>query len=176
MVVTPEKRSVLSNSYTRGITLKSPIPKTSGYTLIPIPLNGQYFTPTEAMTWLELPVRDTTLHGKLKTMIRLKYVPIGKSRLYTLYKQYLLNGLCSKEWHISGRRPILSVTEINKSVEEHQRSTGRTITGTDLGSLLIKSRREDAYMHGIDESQVQHIHPVTVRNYRMLTAVNENKK
>ena len=176
MIVTPEKRRPYCNSINRGITLKSPIPKTSGYSLIPIPHNGQIFTPREAMTWLELPVRDTTLHGKIKTMIRLKYVPIGKSRLYTMYKQYLLNGLCSNEWHIAGRLPIVTVTAINKSVEEYQRSTGRSITGKDLGSLLTKSRRAEAYMNGIDESQVQPVHYCTIRNYRMLTAVNSNKK
>ena len=64
---------------------------------------------------------------------------------------------------------------MNDSVQLHQQSTGRAITGADIGTLLIKSRRDDAVIHGIHASQVQHIHPVTVHNYRMLSAVNKNK-
>ena len=69
---------------------------------------------------------------------------------------------------------MLTVTELN-DVEVHQQSIGRAITGTDIGILLIKSRRDDAVIHGIHASQVQHIHHVTVRSYRMLSAVNKNK-
>lgn len=78
--------------------------------LIALPINGQYYTPIEAMKWLELPIHNTTLHGKIMTMIRLKYVPLGKSRLYTMYKQYLVDRICAKEWSIAGRLPIMAVT------------------------------------------------------------------
>ena len=42
--------------------------------------------------------------------------------------------------------------------------------------MLTKSRRAEAYMNGIGESQVQPVPYCTIRNYRMLTAVNSNKK
>lgn len=95
--------------------------------------------------------------------------------MYTMYKQYILTDLCTKQLHIKGRRPIFIVAELHDSVEVHQQSTGRAITVTDIGYLLIKSRRDDVMTHGIYISQVQPIHPLTVRNYRMLTAINNNK-
>ena len=104
------------------------------------------------MKWLELPVRNTKLHGKITTMIRLKYAPIGKSRLYTMYKQYLVDGICAKEWHIAGRLPLMTVTDINRSVEEHHQSTGRAVTGSDIESILLQARKDDAELYGIDQS------------------------
>ena len=84
IVITPEKRSVPCKSNSRTTKLQHKKYTTSGYMLIPLLINGRYFTPIEAMKWLELPVRNTKLHGKIMTMIRLKYVSLGKSRLYTM--------------------------------------------------------------------------------------------
>ena len=104
ILITPEKRSV---PY-RGK------PNANGYKYVPtIPINSIFYTPVEAMQWLVLPVSKITISGKIAAMIRLKYVPIGRSRLYTMYKHFVLTGLCSKEWHLKERRPILTVTELN---------------------------------------------------------------
>ena len=173
ILITPERRSEplrkkLSFIHTKKST-------TSGYKLIPIPLNGHYFTPIEAMNWLVKPVRDTTINEKIKTMMRLKYVPIEKSRLYTMYKEFLLSGNCSKQWHIKGRKPIPTVAALNDCVKVHQASNGRAVTGTDIQSILHKSRRDKAMTQGVDVSQLQPIHRCTIRNYKMLTAVNKMK-
>ena len=52
--------------------------------------------------------------------------------MYTMYKHFLLTGLCSKQWHIKGRRPIINVVELNDCVEVHHQSTGRAVAATDI--------------------------------------------
>ena len=64
---------------------------------------------------------------------------------------------------------------MNQCVEIHHESTGRAVTGKDISALLIESRRLDANTHGVDATQLQPIHHSTIRNYRMLSAVNKNK-
>ena len=175
ILITPEKRSVpLRNKPKYNHTIK-PSGTTSCYKLIPLPINGHRFTPIEAMNWLVKVVRDTTINGKIKTMIRLKYVPIGKSRLYTMYKEFLQSDICPDEWHIQGRKPIITMQALNDCIEVHHQSNGRAVTGTDIHHILIQSRTNEAIPQGAAVSQLQPIHRNTIRNYRMLTAVNKNK-
>lgn len=148
-MITPEKRSVTCKSKTRSRSMNNTTTIISGYKFNPIPLNGQFFTPIDAMNWLVLPVCKTTINGKIKSMIRLKYVPIGESRLYTMYKHFLQTGLCSKVWHLKGRRPMLTVADC---FDVHHQSTGRAVTGSDINTILIKSRRDAAMTHGVDPS------------------------
>ena len=116
VLITPEKRKVPYRIKPNTNQSNQTTSTTSGNKLIPIPLNGHHFTPIEAMNWLEKPVRDTTINGKIMTMMRLIYVPIGKSRLYTMYNEFLQSGICSKEWHITGRKPIITMVALNDRI------------------------------------------------------------
>ena len=71
-----------------------------------------------------------------------------------MYKRFMQTGLCSKEWHLKGRRPIITVKELNQCVEIHHESTGHAVTGKDISDLHNKSRSLDAKTHGIDATQL----------------------
>ena len=73
---------------------------------------------------------------KIKAMVKENYVPIAKSRLYTMYKSYCLTGEAPKEWHTKGRPPIVSVKDLNVQVDAHHESLGQSATAKNINQFL----------------------------------------
>ena len=73
-------------------------------------------------------------------MVQRKYVPISRSTVYTIFKKFKLTGYCPGEWHLEGRKPVMTVTSFNLKIEDHFKSSDCTITTPDISKWLKDAR------------------------------------
>ena len=50
-------------------------------------------------------------------MIENDYIPLKKTVIYKLLSEYKSSGKVYEEWHISGRRPIITITKLDQSID-----------------------------------------------------------
>ena len=77
------------------------------------------------------------------------------------------------EWHLKDRLLILSIQQLNSSIDAHFKSTGRSLTNQDLNQLLNKvnkKRTGNATIPLLLNAVLS-----TIYNHRTLSDVNINR-
>ena len=62
--------------------------------------------------------------------------------------KYKLTGYCPVEWHISGRKPVMTITSFDSKIEKHLQSTGRAVTHQDIRKWFTDARTTTAKKTG----------------------------
>ena len=62
------------------------------------PLHIEFYTPTEAITYLSKSVKGMWNNEKITNMIKMKYVPIGKSSMYNVWMTFKETTFTPYEW------------------------------------------------------------------------------
>ena len=108
---------------------------------LPFPVVGMQYYPEEAMKIL---ANNTTqsVSKKIKLMIEKGYTPIKKTAIYKLLSEYKSSGKVYDEWHISGRRPIITITKFDQSIDKYFDNTGRSITTRDIDTILNTTKQK----------------------------------
>ena len=70
---------------------------------MPFPVKGNTYTTLEATEWLRMDKNASSISKSVQMIDQKKYVPIGKSTLYTIFKKCKLTGYFPNEWHLEGR-------------------------------------------------------------------------
>ena len=103
-------------------------------------------------------------------MVQRKYVPICRSTLYRIFKQFKFIVYCPDEWHLEGRKSVMTVTYFNSNIEDHFKSSGPTVTTPEISKWLKDARQTTAINNQHPKSQIQTVHHNTSLAYRKMSA------
>ena len=56
--------------------------------------------------------------------------------------EYKSTGKVYDEWHISGRRPIITITKFDQSIGKHFDNIGRAMTTRDIEEILNTAKQK----------------------------------
>ena len=110
-------------------------------------------------------------------MVQRKYIPISRSTVYTIFKKIKLTDYCPDEWHLEGRKLVMTVTSFNSKIEDHFRfkSSGCTVTTLDIINWLTDVRQTTAINNQHPLSQIKTIHHDTSLIYRKIPACSNKR-
>ena len=60
------------------------MPKVTATVIMPFPVKGNTYTPLEATEWLSMDRNASSISKRVQMIVQKKYIPIGKSILFTI--------------------------------------------------------------------------------------------
>jgi len=120
---------------------------------------------------MKILANDTTqsVSKNIKLMIEKGYTPIKKTAIYKLLSEYKSSGKVYDEWHIIGRKPIITITQFDLSIEKHFDNSGRAIPTRDIEEILDTAKQKTGSGEELISDRVSRS---CKYKYRMLSSLN----
>ena len=114
---------------------------------------------------------------KMLAMIKKEYVPVKMTALHSNLLRYKATGVPDAQWHMKGRRPIMTFEQFNTQINLKHEKSGRAVTTNDIVDILQQSTNSKTIDEAITSPFFgKPVSSSTKYRYKALSALQPNRK
>ena len=114
---------------------------------------------------------------KMLAMIKKEYVPVKMTALHSNLLRFKATGVPDAQWHMKGRRPIMTFEQFNTQINLKHEKSGRAVTTNDIVDILQQSTNSKTIDEAITSPFFgKPVSSSTKYRYKALSALQPNRK